>query len=194
MHQALDRQARAIRSTLSTRCLLILLAAPTLAFQHYHPVLLRSHLPMSSYHSASKSTSHRIPLHPVSPWRRDGYTRRGGVSMGLLSPMLSKVGIVSFWSHVDALHAVTRAVGFFVSLTASVFWQAGGAVLVAGGHMAQATETIAVSPGANAILNSKALWSFRCCHHACVNAVCIEDLADTSSHTCVRTGTTKCGC
>merc|ERR1719409_2234384 len=36
--------------------------------------------------------------------------------------------------------------------------KAGGAVLVAGGHMAQATETIAVSPGANAILNSKALW------------------------------------
>ena len=107
MHQAHDRQARALRSTLSTGllqgCLLIfvtiLLAAPTLAFQHYHPVLLRSHLPMSSYHSASKSTSHRIPLHPVSPWRRDGYTRRGGVSMGLLSPMLSKVGIVSFWSH-----------------------------------------------------------------------------------------------
>ena len=100
MHQALDRQARALRSTLSTGwlqgCLLILLAAPTLAFQHYHPVLLHSHLPMSSYHSASKSTSHRIPLHPVSPWRRDGYTRRGGVSMGLLSPMLSKVGIVSF--------------------------------------------------------------------------------------------------
>ena len=103
MHQAHDRQARALRSTLSTGllqgCLLILLAPPTLAFQHYHPVLLRSHLPMSSYHSASKSTSHRIPLHPVSPWRRDGYTRRGGVSMGLLSPMLSKVGIVSFWSH-----------------------------------------------------------------------------------------------
>ena len=175
MHQALDRQARAIRSTLSTRCLLILLAAPTLAFQHYnyHPVVLRSHshLPMSSYHSASKSTSHRIPLHPVSPWRRDGYTRRGGVSMGLLSPMLSKVGIVSFWSHVDALHAVTRAVGFFVSSTASVFWQAGGAVLVAGGHMAQATETIAVSPGANAIMNSKALWSFRCCHHASASSL-----------------------
>ena len=136
-HEALDRQA--LRSTLSTGCLLLLLAAPTLAFQHYHPVLLRSHLPMSSHHSASKPTSHQFPLHPVSLWRRDGYTRQGGVSMGLLSPMLSKVAvrlisIVSFWSHVDALHAVIHVVGIFrASLIASLFWQAGGAVLVAGG-------------------------------------------------------------